>query len=130
MNSSTIRPVALPLAVTLALMACLMPLASLLHGGRGVNFVLLASGVVAAIVLISTTTQALLPELSSEPLKRLALVGSLRMVLSLAAVLAAWVATRDFPHPEVLLYAVPLYVGLLTSESIDSICQNHQKFVA
>ena len=77
----------------------------------------------AAIVVLTALTQHLLPSLSHYPLKQLALVGGLRMGLSLAAVLAVSIAARQYARPEVLIYALPFYLGLLGAETAVTVSQ-------
>ena len=128
MNSIVTRPIAFPLLVTLGLMVFLLPLATLHQGETGLWIVAAASMVVLGVVLITALAQRCLPELAANPLKQLALVGGLRMGLSLAAVLAVCVAARNFTQPEVLLYAVPFYLGLLAAETAVMVSQIRSTF--
>ena len=123
-NPSTTRFLKFPLGANLALVAVLMPLAFLLHGSLGVKTVLIGCTVSVAIVLLTFAMQALNPCLATEPMKQFALVGSFRLILSLTALLLACVSVRESPQPEILLYCVPLYFGLLWSESVVQIQQN------
>ncbi|MEX2171132.1 MAG: hypothetical protein WD851_17565 [Pirellulales bacterium] len=128
MNSIVTRPIAFPLLVTLGLMVFLLPLATFHLGEMGLWIVAAAGMVVMAVVLITTLVQRCLPDLGADPLKQLALVGGLRMGLSLAAVLAVCVAGRSFSQPAVLLYAVPFYLGLLVAETIVMVSQIRTTF--
>jgi hypothetical protein len=122
MNSIVTRPLAFPLLVTLGLMVCLIPLAVWQQGPLGFQVVAGAGGVVLAILLVTATAQRYL-RWSEKPIKQLALVGGLRMGLSLAAVLGVFFAVRRFDQPQVLLYAVPFYLGLLAAESAVVVAQ-------
>jgi hypothetical protein len=64
-----------------------------------------------------------LPDLTKQPLKQLAVVGGMRMGLSLVAVLAVCIAARQFARPEVLWYVVPFYLALLASETAVMVAQ-------
>jgi hypothetical protein len=118
MNSLATRPIAFPLVVTLGLMVVLLPLA-VWHQGRMGLWVVVGSGVVVLIVVLLTAiAQAYFSNFSSHPLKQLALVGGLRMGLSLLIVLSVCLVFREFARAELLLYTIPFYLGLLVSESI------------
>lgn len=117
-NSFTIRSAALPLLVTLALTAFLLPLGSLLHGSAGTNAVLFTAAVVCGIIALTGVTQIAISDIAVTPLQQMALVGGLRMVSSLGAIVAVCVMKRDNLQPEMLLCALPFYLGLLTTETI------------
>ena len=127
MNSLVARPIAFPLLVAMGLAMFLLPLAVWHQGESGLWIVASAVGVVASIVVLTAFTQQLLPDLTPHPLKKLAIVGGLRMGLSLAAVLAVILTSHQFAQPEALLYAVPFYLGLLAAETavmVDQIKKN------
>lgn len=123
MNTIATRPIAFPLLVTLGLMVLLLPMAVLHQGERGLWIVTAAGCIVLAVVLTTALAQRCLPRFNAHPLKQLALVGGLRMGLSLAAVLAVCLAARQVAQPAVLLYAVPFYLGLLAAETAVMVAQ-------
>lgn len=117
MHSISARPVAFPLLVTLGITLLLLPLALYQQLERGPSVVVVSGMVVWIVILMTAGVQHCFPHICADPLKQLALVGGLRFVFSLVAVLLAFLLLGSLPRPEALLYAVPTYLGLLAAES-------------
>jgi hypothetical protein len=116
-DSVLARSVVFPILVTTGLVAVLLPLAIVQLNEQAPGIVVASSLTVVGIVLLTAVFQRCLSRFNSDPLKQLALVGGLRFGLSITAVLVAYMAMRDLSQPEVLLLAVPFYLGLLAAES-------------